>query len=87
MLSDFFENVVNRLGINRDEVKFYDGSVLSKNPVETTIKKFRNHHRVKLIRDNIRLSDIYFSSGHLKKRNKAIILQKMVLLKVFQLFV
>ena len=43
----------------RDVAKFCDESVLSKNSVEAAIKIFRNHHYVKLIWDNIKLSDMF----------------------------
>ena len=56
-LSNFFKNTVNQLGINRDEAKFDDKPVLSKKPVDVAIEKFKNHLTVKLIRDNINISD------------------------------
>ena len=56
--NNFFENVVDKLGINRDDVKFNDETVLSTNPVDIAIQKF-NPPSVKLIRENITLSDMF----------------------------
>ena len=57
-LSNFFKNTVDQRGINRDEAKFDDKPVLSKKPIDVVIEKFKNHPSVKLIRDNINLSDM-----------------------------
>ena len=58
-LSNFFENAVNKLGINKDDAKFNDDPALSNNPVDIAIENFANHSSVKLIRDNIVLSDMF----------------------------
>ena len=56
--SNISENAVNKLGINKDDANFNDEPVLSTNPVDIAIQKFDNHPHVKLIRDNITLSDL-----------------------------
>lgn len=43
---NFFKDTVNQLGINKDEAKFDDKPVLSKNSVDRGIEKFQNHLRV-----------------------------------------
>ena len=58
-LANFFENAVYQLGINRDDAKFNDEPVLSYNSVGCTNSKFTNHPSVKLIRDNLNLSDMF----------------------------
>ena len=58
--SDFFKNAVNHLTIIRDGAKFNDQPVLSNNPTDDVpIQKFIYHVRVKLIRHNVNLSDIF----------------------------
>ena len=57
--SRFFENAVNKLGINRDDVIFNVEPVLSTIPVDMAILKFYNHPSLKLIRDNITLFDMF----------------------------
>ena len=58
MFSNIFENAVNELGINKNDAKFNDEPAVSANPVDIAIQKFDNHPSVKLIRDNITLSDM-----------------------------
>ena len=57
--SNIFENSVNKLDINWDDVKFNDEPVPSTNPGDIAIQKLDNHPNVKSIRDNITFSDIF----------------------------
>ena len=57
-LSNFFENAITKLGINRDDAEFNDEPMPSTNPVDIAIQKFDNQPSVKLIRD-ITLSDMF----------------------------
>ena len=56
--SNNFKNIVKQLRINIDEAKFDGKPVLSKNPVDVAIEKFKKYHSLKLIRGNINLSDM-----------------------------
>ena len=53
------ENAVKKIGINKGDAKFNDEPVLSVIPVDIAIQKFDNHPSVKLIRDDITLSDMF----------------------------
>ena len=65
-LSKFFKNIVNKLGIIRDDTKVNDESVLSTNPVNIAIQKIDNQLSDKLVRDNIALSEMFqFESASL----------------------
>ena len=56
---NFFENAVTKLWINRDDDKFNVKPQLSTNPVNIATQTLGNVSSVKLIRDNITLSDMF----------------------------
>ena len=55
--STFFEDAVRSLSLKPDEYYLCDMENLS-NPVEITIRKFKNHPGVQAIKHNIDVSDI-----------------------------
>ena len=54
----FLKNVINKLGVNKDDAKFHDELVILTNRVDTAIQKFENRLSVQLIRDNFTFSDM-----------------------------
>ena len=55
----FLKNMINKLGVNKDDAKFHDELVILTNRVDTAIQKFENRLSVQLIRDNFTFSDMF----------------------------
>ena len=91
VFSDFLKNYPHQLGINRDEDKFNDELVLSKNQTDLVIRKLKTHASLKSIRDNINLSDIFKFEivliDDILREFKISIVAKALLFKISQIIV